>query len=229
MVPMADLELSCWRDKTPLLVDMFRYHVSTMKPAYDQAATIFRQHGGILRMSEALAAGISRRTLYAMRDDGILDVLSRGVYRLASLPGLEQPDLVTVATRIPRGVICLISALAFHELTTQIPHSIDVALVMGSERPRIDYPPVSVFWFSGEAFTSGIETHRFDGTEVRIYGAEKSIADAFKYRNKLGLDTALEALRTWRSRRGVKTERLLQFARICRVERVMRPYLEAMS
>ena len=200
-----------------------------MKKSYEQAARIFRERGGILRMSEAIQAGVSRGILYAMRDEGVLEVLSRGVYRLASLPGLEQPDLVAVAARIPRGVICLISALAFHELTTQIPRSIDVALAQGSEPPRIDYPPVNVYWFSGKAFTSGIETRKIDGIEVQVYVPEKSIADAFKYRNKLGIDVPLEALRTWRSRRGVKIDLLLKYARICRVERVMRPYLQALS
>lgn len=178
-------------------------------------------------MSEALAAGLSRRTLYALRDAGTITQLSRGVYRLASLPELEAPDLVTVAARVPGGVVCLISALAYHELTTQIPHAVDIALPRGAEKPRIDYPPVSFYWFSGTAFKSGIETRTVDGQTLRIYSAEKSVADAFKYRSKLGLDVALEALQTWRGRRGAVIEHLLEQARACRVERVMRPYLEA--
>jgi predicted transcriptional regulator of viral defense system len=190
---------------------------------------IFREHGGILRMSTALQAGISRRTLYAMHANGILERLSRGVYRLTSLPGLEAPDLITVATRIPSGVVCLISALAVHELVTQVPHAVDIAIARGTEKPRIDYPPVNIYWFSGKAFTSGIETRPVDGARIRVYGPEKSIADAFKYRNKLGLDLALEALRTWRARRQPRMETLLEYSRICRVERVVRPYLEAMS
>jgi len=180
-------------------------------------------------MSEAIHAGISRRTLYAMRDAGVLERLSRGLYRLASLPGLSAPDLVTIASRIPGGVVCLISALAFHELTTQVPHAVDVAIARGTEKPRINYPPVQVYWFSGDAFGKGIETHTIDGRQVRVYSAEKSIADVFKYRNKIGMDVALEALRTWRSRRRSRVERLLEYARICRVDRVMRPYLEAMT
>ncbi len=164
-----------------------------------------------------------------MRDEGVLEQLSRGTYRLASLPDLSAPDLVTVAARIPNGVVCLISALAFHELTTQIPHEVDVAIARGSERPRLEYPPINVYWFSGEAFMSGIDTPVLGGNVVRVYGAEKSVADAFKYRNKIGTDVALEALRSWRRRRGATTERLLHYARICRVERVMRPYLEALA
>jgi predicted transcriptional regulator of viral defense system len=191
--------------------------------------SIFRKRGGVLRMSEALEAGINRRSLYALRDAGTIKQLSRGVYRLASLPELEAPDLVTVAARVPRGVVCLISALAHHELTTQIPHAVDIALPRGAEKPRIDYPPVSFYWFSGGAFTSGIETRTVDGRKFRIYSPEKSVADAFKYRSKLGLDVALEALRMWRGRRGANIERLLEQARASRVERVMRPYLEAVT
>ena len=180
-------------------------------------------------MSEAVRSGISRKTLYTMRDEGILEQLSRGVYRLTSLPGLEAPDLVAVATRAPNAVVCLISALAFHELTTQVPHAVDIAIRRGAEKPRIDCPPVRVYWFSGRAFTEGIETVGVDSKTIRIYGAEKSIADAFKYRNKIGLDIAVEALRNWRGRRGAEMERLLEYARVCRVERVIRPYLEAIA
>ncbi|HKY39607.1 MAG TPA: hypothetical protein VJN18_26895, partial [Polyangiaceae bacterium] len=154
---------------------------------------------------------------------------ARSPIMAASLPELQAPDLVTVATRVPEGVVCLISALAYHELTTQIPHAVDIALPRGAEKPRIDYPPVSIHWFSGPAFKSGIETATIDGQKVRIYSAEKSVADAFKYRNKLGLDVALEALKTWRGRRGAVIGRLLEQARVCRVERVMRPYLEAVA
>lgn len=180
-------------------------------------------------MGEALQEGISRRTLYAMLDEGVVEKLSRGLYRLTSLPGLEAPDLVTVSARVPGGVVCLISALDFHGLTTQIPHAVDVALMRGTERPRVDFPPVNTYWFSGAAFESGIETHTLDGRQVRIYGPEKSIADAFKYRNKLGLDVALEALRSWKEHRRVNMEVILEQARASRVHNVMRPYLEAMT
>jgi len=200
-----------------------------MKDRFKTAVGVFRSNGGLLRMSEAIRAGISRKTLYAMRDEGVLERLSRGVYRLASLPGLEAPDLVAVATRIPNGVVCLISALSFHDLTTQIPHAVDVAVARGAEKPRIDYPPVNIYWFSEQAFVAGIETPTIDDKTIRIYGAEKSIADAFKYRNKIGTDVALEALRIWRRRRPSSIERLIECARICRVERIVRTYLEAVA
>lgn len=180
-------------------------------------------------MSEAIDAGISRKTLYTMLEHGVVERMSRGVYRLAFLPGLEAPDLVAAAARLPNGVVCLISALAYHELTTQIPHAVDVAIEQGSRPPRVEYPPVNIYYFSGDAFTAGVETKKMGGVDVRVYSAEKSIADLFKYRNKLGLDTALEALRSWKSRRSAKPDTLLDYARICRVEKIVRPYLEALT
>lgn len=187
---------------------------------------LFRQHSGTLRTSEALRLGIHPRTLYAMRDAGMLEQLSRGLYRLAELPPLSNSDLVTVALKVPDAVVCLISALAFHELTTQVPHAVDIALHRGFERPRLDYPPLRIFWFSGPAWSEGIETHLIDHIPVRIYGREKSVVDAFKYRHKIGLDVALEALRLYRKHGDFNVDNLLHYARICRVERVIGPYLE---
>ncbi len=194
---------------------------------FDRAIAVFKNHGGILRTAQALRMGIHPSTLYAMRDVGSLEVVSRGVFRLADAEPLGNPDLVTVATRIPNGVICLISALAFHEITTQIPHEIYVALKRGSEKPRIDHPPMKIYRFSGQAFTDGMVIHEIDGVSVRIYNMEKTLADCFKFRNKIGLDTAVEAVRFYRERRRVNVDALMHFAKICRVENVMRPYLEA--
>lgn len=196
---------------------------------YEREVELFRQYGGGLRMAEALRLGINRKTLYAMRDAGVVEAVSRGVYRLASLEPLAYPDLVTVAKRVPHGVLCLISALSFHELTTQVPHAIDVALERGKAKPRLDYPPTRFFWFSGPAFHQGIETHDFDGVPVRIYDPEKTLVDCFRYRNQLGMDVVLEALRLWRERGRRKLDVLLKYARMRHVERAMRPYLEAMQ
>jgi len=196
---------------------------------FEREVELFRQHGGGLRMSDALRLGINRRRLYAMRDAGIIEPITRGVYRLASLEPLAHPDVVTLATRVPQGVLCLISALSFHELTTQVPHAIDVALERGTKKPRIDYPPTRFFWFSGPAFHEGIGTHQLDEVLVRIYDPEKTIADCFRYRNQIGMDVVLEALRLWRERRRNKLDALLKYARMRHVERAMRPYLEAIS
>lgn len=194
----------------------------------DKALAIFRKHGGVLRTAQALRLGLHPTVLYAMRDSGDLEQVSRGVYRLAGTPPLGAPDLVIVATRIPKGVICLISALSFHELTTQIPHEIHLALSRGAEEPRIAYPPVKTYRFDERAFREGVENHVIDGVSVSIYNAEKSIADCFKFRNRIGLDTALEAVRLYRERRRVDVDQLMRYAEICRVEKVIRPYLEVL-
>ncbi len=193
-----------------------------------RAIKLFRKRGGTLRTSEALRLGIHPRTLYALRDAGVLEQLSRGLYRLAEMPPLVHPDLVTVALRMPQAVICLLSALAFHELTTQIPHAVHIALESRTEAPRLDYPPLRVFWFSGPAWSEGIETHTLDGAPVRMYNPAKSVADAFKYRNKIGLDVALEALKLYCRHPAFDVGELLRYARVCRVENVIVPYLEAL-
>jgi predicted transcriptional regulator of viral defense system len=182
----------------------------------------------MLKTGEALSAGIHPRTLYEMHRSGILEQLTRGLYRLAELPPLGNPDLVSVSLKIPNGVICLISALAYHEITTQVPHEIYVALERGTEPPRMSHPPIRIFWFSGQAYTLAIQTHKIDGVPVRIYSPEKTIADCFKYRNKIGLDTAIRALKLYREKNHLKVDDLIKFGRVCRVEKVIRPYLEAL-
>lgn len=194
---------------------------------FTRAAIIFENHGGILRTAQALKAGIHPKTLYTMRDSGVLEMISRGVFRLSDSPPLSNPDLVTVAARVPSGVICLISALSFHEITTQIPHDIHVALPRGAEEPRLDYPPIRTYRFTGEAFTAGVDAYDLDGVSISIYSPEKTLADCFKFRNKVGLDTVVEAIRFYRERRSIKVDDLMRYAKICRVNRVMRPYLEA--
>ncbi|MBU4404816.1 MAG: type IV toxin-antitoxin system AbiEi family antitoxin domain-containing protein [Candidatus Aminicenantes bacterium] len=194
----------------------------------DKAIAVFKKHGGILRTAQAMRAGIHPATLYSMRDSGALEEISRGVYRLAGNQPLGNPDLVIVAARAPGAVICLISALSFHELTTQIPHEVHLALPRGAEEPRLDYPPVRTYRFSGRAFSEGVDTQELDGVRVRIYNPEKTIADCFKFRSRIGLDTVVEAVRYYRERQQVKVDRLMHYASICRVSKVIRPYLDAL-
>jgi predicted transcriptional regulator of viral defense system len=195
---------------------------------FEKAKKTFQRNGGVLRMNEALQAGIHRRMLYSMLKAGLIEQLTRGLYRLTDLPPLGNPDLVSVSLKIPNGVICLISSLAYHEITTQVPHEVYVALERGTEPPRLAHPPIRIFWFSGQAFTLGIQTHKIDDVPVRIYSPEKTIADCFKYRNKIGLDTAIEALKLYRGKKRFKSEDLMQIALVCRVERVIRPYIETL-
>jgi len=199
----------------------------TSEKKINKARKIFLDNEGVLRTRDAIRKGIHPRTLYAMRDKGIVETLSRGLYRLSDLPPLGNPDIVTVALKVNKGVICLISALAFHEITTQIPHFIYLALPRGAEQPRIVNPPVRTYWFSGRSFSEGITKEEIDGVKVRIYSVEKTLADCFKYRNKIGLDVTLEALNLYRREKSVKVDEILRFARINRVENVIQPYLEA--
>ena len=199
-----------------------------MTPAMKAALVLFREHNGILRTSDALRLGIHSRTLYELRDTGLVEGLSRGLYRLTELPPLVHQDLVTVAYKLPQAVICLISALAFHGLTTQIPHAVDIALPPKAAHPALAFPPLRVFRFSGRAFSEGIELQTLDATPVRIYAPAKCVADSFKYRRKLGLDIALEALRAYCAHPAFKLDVLLEYAGICRVDTVMRPYLETL-
>lgn len=200
-----------------------------MSTPIERARKTFRTHGGTLRATEALAAGIHPRTLYAMRDGGEVEALARGVYRLGNLPPLGNPDLATVAKRVPHGVICLISALAYHELTTQVPHEIHVAISRTARRPLLNYPPMRTYRFSAATFNAGVDIHTIDGIPVHVYCAEKTLADCFKYRNKIGMDVVLEAIRTYRRRGRPRFQRIIEFATLCRVDRLMRPYLEALA
>ncbi|MCD4656525.1 MAG: transcriptional regulator, partial [Planctomycetes bacterium] len=137
------------------------------------------------------------------------------------------PDLVIVTTRIHKAVICLISSLAFHEITTQIPHVVAIAIPKGAESPRLDYPPIQAYRFSDASYKAGFEVHFIDDVPVKIYTPEKTLADCFKFRNKIGMDVVLEALKLYKTRKKFDLRLLLKFAKICRVENVMRPYLEA--
>lgn len=195
--------------------------------SFDVAIALFRERGGVLRTGEILKMDVHPRTLYALQQEGIIHRLGRGIYALSDAPPLGNLDFVMVSKKAPKGVICLISALAFHNLTTQIPHEVYLALPRGSEYPRIAHPPIRVFQMTGSAFQEGIDLHEIDGVRVRIYSPEKTIADCFKFRNRIGTDSAVEALRFYRERRKPKVSELLRCAAVCRVEGVMRPYLEA--
>ncbi len=189
---------------------------------------MFTKRRVVLHTGNAIRLGIHPRTRYALRDSGEIEQVCRGLLSLSTAPPLSSPDLVPVAIRIPRAVVCLISALAHHGLTTQVPHSVDLALPSHAQIPRIDGVPLRVFWYSEPSFSVGIETVQMDEVPVRIYSPEKTIADCFKYRNKIGLDLAIEALRAYRDRTPKPNfQALSKFAQINRVQRVIRPYLEA--
>jgi len=199
-----------------------------MAGIYAPYKKIFSEHNGILRASKAIKLGVPQHVLYDMVRSGALVREAQGIYRLSDSDPLGNPDLVNISLRVPRAVFCLISALYFHELTTQIPHSVYFALPRDVKTPKVYHPPVEVFHYSHESYKAGIVEHELDRVKVRIYDREKTIADCFKFRNKVGMDVALEALKDYFAGSNPNVSLLMKYARINRVEKVMRPYLETL-
>jgi len=201
-----------------------------MHPATDRDRTLklARRSRGVTP-SELADAGIHRQVLTRLVAEGRIERIARGVYRLAEQPVTEHHGLAVAAAAVPNGVVCLLSALQFYGIGTQLPGEVWIALDRRAWRPVLNYPPLRVVRFTGDALTQGVERHTIEGRAVKVYGVAKTIADCFKYRNKIGLDVALEALReAWRRRRFTMDE-LDRYAAICRVQRVMQPYVEALT
>jgi predicted transcriptional regulator of viral defense system len=182
---------------------------------------------GVLRTQDLERSGVPRKDLKRLSEQGILEKLGRGLYRVSGSEITEHQSLLEACKQVPQGVICLLSALRFHELTTQNPHAVWLAIDRKAWQPRVDGPPLRIVRFSGEALTAGIGTHLLRGGEIRVYSPAKTVADCFKYRNKIGLDVAMEALKDCIERRRDSFDNLWKFAKICRVANVMRPYLES--
>jgi predicted transcriptional regulator of viral defense system len=183
---------------------------------------------GVVRSSDLKSRGIPREYLSRLHNEGVLERASRGVYYLPNTDLTEHYSLAEAAKIAPKGIVCLLSALKYHELTTQSPFEVWVAIDPKAYRPTGDGVPLRVVRFSGPALTSGVEEHLIEGVPVRIYSPAKTVADCFKYRNKIGLDVALESLRDYRKRRHASVDELWKYAKICRVANVMRPYMEAL-
>jgi predicted transcriptional regulator of viral defense system len=186
---------------------------------------------GLVRARDAEARGLHTHVLTRLVREGKLERAVRGWYRLplSAYNMTEHHGLVLATAAAPKGVVCLISALQFHKIGTQLPRQVWMALPRGARTPAVEYPPMRVVHVSGEAFTAGVEEHALEGQKVRVYGVAKTIADCFKFRNVIGMDVALEALSEgWRERK-FKMSDVAEHARICRVWNVMRPYLEAIA
>jgi predicted transcriptional regulator of viral defense system len=184
---------------------------------------------GVLRPSDLDAIAVPRVVLTRMVANGLLDKVGRGLYRLPEAQTTEHESLITVATKVPQAVFCLLTALQFHELTTQLPRQIWIAMPRGSHTPKIDYPPLKMVQFARESYAEGVDIFERDQVKFPVYSVAKTVADCFKHRNKIGLDVALEALKDARERKMASAEDLWRYAKICRVANVMRPYLEAIG
>ncbi len=199
-----------------------------MSKENDRYIEIFRRNNGILRASKAIKLGIPEHVIYMMTKNGELVQEARGLYRLAEREPLGNPDLVQVALLIPKSVVFLISALYFYRLTTQIPHKVFIALPRDAKPPKIEYPPIRVYRLHAKPYSSGIVHHEIDGVRVRIYSKEKTITDCFKYRNQLGIGLAVEALKDYMRSDSPDINRLMEYAKINRVQNTIGPYVEAL-
>ncbi|MCK5760408.1 MAG: type IV toxin-antitoxin system AbiEi family antitoxin domain-containing protein [Candidatus Delongbacteria bacterium] len=193
----------------------------------NKAEKIFRKHGGQLKMTEAIRLGITRYTLYSMCEKGIVEKVARGIYRLKSMPIESEHDIISVCSRFPQAVIFLISALYFHKMTTQIPYEVYIAVPTYSRIKLPEYPPIRSHRLSEVTYQAGIEERIIDGVKIKIYNPEKTLVDCFRFRNKIGLDVAIEALKFYRQRGRMNLTKISKYAKICRVDKVMQPYLEA--
>ena len=185
------------------------------------------EDAGILRPKDLDPHNIPREYLRRLRDRGLLLQAGRGLYVLPGIDFTEHFSLAEACRRVPHGVVCLLSALRFHDLGTQLPFEVWLAIDAKARRPQVDYPRLRIVRFTGEALTEGVEEHPVEGVSVRVFSPAKTVADCFKYRNKIGLDVAIEALRECRREHKCPEADLWRFARICRVANVMKPYLEA--
>jgi predicted transcriptional regulator of viral defense system len=183
----------------------------------------------IIRAQDVDAAGIPRNYLSRLVKRGKLQKLGRGIYAAVTLPASEHISLLEVSRKVPKAVICLLSALQFHEIGTQFPHEIWIAIDVKAWAPQIDSPAIRIVRFSGQALIFGVEQKRIDGLEIRVFNPAKTVADCFKFRHKIGMDIALEALRDCYRQKKASMNELWEAAKICRVANVMKPYLESLS
>jgi predicted transcriptional regulator of viral defense system len=193
----------------------------------DKIKKIIREKG-ILRPRDLDSCHIPRMVLRRMEQKGMLTKIGRGIYTLPGTEYSEHHSIAAACKKVPQGVICLISALVFHKLTTQAPFQVWMAIGEKDHKPQVDYPPIRFFRYSKEAFSKGISEKLIDNVHVQIYNPAKTVADCFKYRNKIGKDVAIEALRDCLEQKLCTYDELWKYAEICRVSNVMRPYLEAM-
>lgn len=197
-------------------------NLSTEKKVLD-----FVRKGGILRPQDLQKKGLPSDYLWRLHKQGKLEKVGRGLYAVQGAELSEHQTVVQAALRVPHGVVCLLSALRFHDFTTQSTFEIWMAIDVKARAPKEEIIPLRIVRFSGKALTAGIETHTIEGAAVKVYNPAKTVADCFKYRNKIGLDVAIEALRDcWRKKLATSDE-LWRYAKVCRVARVMRPYLES--
>lgn len=209
--------------------NMVRHNLtSSSSPKWERVLELARQKG-VLRPRDLDELGVAREYLNKLHKEGYFERVGRGLYRLTDSEIGRFSQLAEIAKRIPKGVICLISALDFHELTTQIPHQIWLAIPPKDRAPRIAYPPLRIIRLAETSLHFGVETHTIDGVKVKVFSPAKTVADCFKFRSQVGFDVALEALRDCYREKRATMDQLWEAANVCRMTNVMRPYMESLT
>jgi len=199
-----------------------------MQRKTQEIISYFQSHGRVVRFSSILKAGFHPDSLATLEKEKKIVKIARGLYRLSNYDIGSYPDFVIASLQAKKGVICLLSALAFHEATNEIPRCVDIAIPQGAHANRIKYPPVRFYRFAPKAWQAGIKEWEIEGHKIRVYSLAKTIADCFKFRNKIGVDTAREALKAAVTEKHIKPKEIMHYAKICRVDSVMKPILETM-
>jgi len=187
-----------------------------------------KKRGGMVSYKVIIKAGFSKAFLKDNLDSGRIQKVDRALYRLSDGFTLSYPDLMAVSIKVSKGVVCLLSALAFHEATSEIPRYVNIAIPRGAYANKINYPPVKFYHFASKAWEAGIEKQKIEGYQIKVYSIAKTVADCFKFRNKIGMDVAREALKIAITEKGVQPKEIMQYAEICRVDNIIKPILEAM-
>lgn len=210
-----------------VVINIYRHYLTSMSSLKLQKVIKLFRKNGVVRPRDLKKIGVSAVYLNKLFHDGFLERPSRGIYTLKDANINEHQTLIEASRRIPQGVVCLLSALQFHKITTQLPFEVWLAIDVKARRPQGELPPLRICTFSKLALSYGVEKHKIGGTVIKVYSPAKTVADCFKYRNKIGLDVAIEALRAVWSKKKASMDDLYKAAKVCRVANVMRPYLES--
>lgn len=199
-----------------------------MKSKKPKLVDFFRKRGGLASYAEVIDAGFKKAALKAALNSGSISRIDRGLYKTVVGSSVAVPDIVVASIKAPKGVMCLISALAFHEATDEIPRHVEMAIRRGAHVNKINYPPMKFYRFAPEAWKAGVEERNIESHKVKVYNLAKTIADCFKFRNKIGIGVAREALKTAITEKRILPTEIMRYAKICRVANVIKPVLEAM-
>jgi predicted transcriptional regulator of viral defense system len=198
-----------------------------MSPKETELIQFLKKKGGMASFSELDKAGFNKAIIKVSLENDNIERLDRGLYSLSEGMSFSNPDFVAISIKIPKGIVCLLSALAFHEATNEIPKYIDVAIPRGAHENKIRYPPVKFYRFAPNTWKAGVEKHEIEGHEIKVYSLAKTVADCFKFRNRIGVNVAREALKTAVIEKHIKPKDIMKNAKICRVDRIIKPILES--